>query len=207
MKNKLTGVLLQIIPVMIGVYLGKTMIPKKAAVLLLAAVLLAACSGKEEGNPPSPDPTLTTLILVRHAEKAGDGTDDPPLTAEGEARAELISDLLLASGVEAIYSTPYQRNIHTVKPLADTLGLEVVTYDPKRDLVEWVDELLTRHPGQKVLVCGHSSTVPGMLNVLIGENRYENLADSEYDDLFIVSVQEKGKAAVLPLKCALDAPR
>jgi broad specificity phosphatase PhoE len=180
------------------------MILKKAFILFLTTALLTACSGEEEANAPSAEPSLTTLILVRHAEKADEGTDDPPLTAQGKARADRISSLLSASGIDAIYSTPFQRNIHTVKPLADTLGLNVITYDPKRDLVEWVEELLQKHPGQKVLVCGHSSTVPGMLNVLVGENRYENLADGEYDDLFIVSVTEKGRVAVLPLKYALD---
>jgi broad specificity phosphatase PhoE len=171
--------------------------------LLFALTFLAACSDQAAKDA---DADITTLILVRHAEKADDGTDDPPLTDKGEARAALLKNMLAASGVDAVYSTPFQRNISTVKPLADTLGLEVITYDPKLDLVVFVNDILQKHAGQRVLICGHSNTVPGMLNALTGQNSYENLADGAYDNIFLVSAPGDGHAAgVFTLSYALDA--
>lgn len=170
--------------------------------LLFALTFLAACSDQAAKDA---DADITTLILVRHAEKAADGTDDPPLMAKGESRAALLKNMFAASGIDAVYSTPFRRNLSTVKPLADTLGLEMVIYDPKLDLVVFVNDILKKHAGQRVLICGHSNTVPGMLNVLTGQNSYENLDDAAYDNIFLVSAPGNGNAGVVTLSYSLDA--
>ena len=56
----------------------------------------------------------TTFILVRHAEKASDGTSDPSLTEEGMARANNILSMFQQSEITAIYSTNYKRTKMTV---------------------------------------------------------------------------------------------
>lgn len=170
--------------------------------LLFALTFLAACSDQAAKDA---DADITTLILVRHAEKAADGTDDPPLMAKGESRAALLKNMFAASGIDAVYSTPFRRNLSTVKPLADTLGLEMVIYDPKLDLVVFVNDILKKHAGQRVLICGHSNTLPGMLNVLTGQNSYENLDDAAYDNIFLVSAPGNGNAGVVKLSYSLDA--
>src|SRR5215467_14078068 len=60
----------------------------------------------------------TTVIIVRHAEKAAEPADDPPLTAAGEKRAQ---DLWLAvkdAGVSAVITTQYARTRATAAPTA-----------------------------------------------------------------------------------------
>ena len=162
-------------------------------VILLSFLLLTGCA-KEEKQP------ATTLLLLRHAEKVNDSSDNPQLTAVGKLRSIKLRNTLLKVDLAAIYSTPYQRNVATVKPLADTLDLVVNEYDQKLDLSNFMATILQKHKGQKVLICGHSSTIPGMLNVAVGENTYENLKEGEYDDLFIVSIPENGKTVVTHLK-------
>src|ERR1700755_2106443 len=75
----------------------------------------------------------TTFILVRHAEKEGAGTD-PVLTKEGEERAQALVRMFAKQQIDAIYSTNFNRTRNTVKPLADSKGLQVITYDKEPDL-------------------------------------------------------------------------
>lgn len=165
--------------------------------LLLAFILLAAC---EQQQPVEEKPAeITTFILVRHAEKADDGTDDPPLTASGEARAQHLSFILQQSGVTAIYSTPFKRNQATAAPLASRLGLPVEAYDPNRNVTDFLNETRQKHAGQKVLITGHSNTVPAMLNALSGSNNYTDLAENAYDDLFVVELAGEANS-ILHLK-------
>lgn len=138
----------------------------------------------------------TTLILVRHAEKADDGTSDPGLTIIGQERAQRLASMLAPSGVDAVYSTPYQRTRFTGQPLAELMKLELKEYDPRDQ--DFIATLAKDHPGETVLIVGHSNTVPMMVNKLIGEQRYEQLDEKEYDKLFIVDVVfGNGKALIL----------
>ena len=169
--------------------------PKRLVHLLAFALLLGSCGQQER-----PLEGLTTLILVRHAEKASDGTDDPPLNEVGKARAELLKTTLAEADVAAIYSTPYQRNTSTVAPLADALGLTIKEYDSKQPAAQFVAQLQAEHRGKQVLVCGHSNTIPAMLNALTGTEQYPELTESEYEYLFIVTLLEGGEAAVVRLR-------
>ncbi|MEZ4931357.1 MAG: hypothetical protein R2788_04395 [Saprospiraceae bacterium] len=56
------------------------------------------------------------------------------------------------------------------------------------------------YPAGKILVVGHSNTTPDFINVLTGTNDYPQLPETEYDNLFIVTVLEKGRAEVVQLK-------
>jgi hypothetical protein len=71
----------------------------------------------------------TTVIFVRHAEKALVPTDDPGLNEAGKRRAaELARQLVdadVVAGVDAIYSTAYRRTEETVQPVATALGLPI----------------------------------------------------------------------------------
>jgi 2,3-bisphosphoglycerate-dependent phosphoglycerate mutase len=83
-----------------------------------------------------PPPGATDLYLVRHGQSAPyidgtlfaliDGQGDPPLSAEGEAQAQLVCARLAALGVDAIYVSTMRRTTQTAAPLADRLGLTPV---------------------------------------------------------------------------------
>lgn len=139
--------------------------------------------------------TSTTVFLVRHAEKADDGTFDPPLTDKGRARAEELAFILKYVKLDAIFSTLYLRNRQTVGPTAESQGLKVTIYDPEDD--RFLDEALRSFAGGNILICGHSNTIPDLANRLAGEERFPDLEDWEYDALFVAVVSSGGEASVI----------
>src|SRR5687767_14647820 len=64
----------------------------------------------------------TTYVVVRHAEKQLGTIADPPLAAEGEARAERLARMFGAGtgigAIRAIYVTDTRRTQQTAAPLA-----------------------------------------------------------------------------------------
>ena len=75
---------------------------------------------------------VTTVILVRHAEKNIEPDNpNPDLSPEGRARAQELVHILGNTGVTAIYATQYGRTLQTVQPLADRLSLPVNRIDSR----------------------------------------------------------------------------
>lgn len=142
--------------------------------------------------------TATTFIVLRHAETTGGGTN-PNLSTEGLARAEELKRILANVPLAAVFSSNYNRTKQTAQPTADDKSLTVNIYDPLNQS-PLVDNWLSTYRGKTVLVLGHSNTAPSLLNLFVGSNQYANLPDSEYDNLFIATVSEKGRATVLHLK-------
>jgi len=142
---------------------------------------------------------VTTVIIVRHAEKNIEPNNpDPDLSPAGQARAQEIARIFGDSGVQAIYATQYKRTQQTVTPLASRLGLPIVSVDAKQSS-ELTRRILSNNRGQTVFVAGHNNTAPEIVNMLSGEN-YPQIPESEYDNMFIVTIYRFGKAKVLKVK-------
>jgi len=141
---------------------------------------------------------VTIIYLVRHAEKAKEGGKDPLLTTEGQARATRLSAILKEAGIDRVYSTIYQRTQLTAKPTADNLATGMMIYDP-RDLKGFAKQLKNRD-GSSILVVGHSNTTPTLVNELIGEEQFPMIEESEYGNLFRVTISEDGKGTATLLK-------
>lgn len=139
---------------------------------------------------------VTTVLLVRHAEKAAQ-TTDPPLSADGHARAQTLVHVAGDADVTAIYATQYLRTQQTVQPLATHLGLPVNQVNA--NAVEGlVGQVLSDHAGEVVLIAGHSNTVPAIIEEF-GGDPIPPIAENEFDNLFIVTVYRFGKARVVHL--------
>jgi len=123
------------------------------------------------------------IFLVRHAEKANDGTKDPPLTQEGEIRAERLAHVLKSFDISAVYSTDYQRTRDTANPIANASEVDVQLYDPRSDMII---DALSSHNGN-ILIVGHSNSTPTLCNRIIGKEKYQKLDESVYTQLFIIS--------------------
>ena len=143
------------------------------------------------------NPIGTTVILIRHADRTSSTNSDPPLNTQGEARAQKLIHVLGKSGIEAIYHSHFTRSKQTAKPLAAHLpGIATKQID---EALEIKNDILANHAGKAVLVIGHSDTVPDLINQL-SEGRMPVIHDSEFDNLFIVTVRGTGKASITSLK-------
>lgn len=145
----------------------------------------------------------TTIIFVRHAEKASAPESDPSLSRAGKRRvAELTRQLAEAdvvAGIDAIYSTPYKRTQETVRPLADKLDLPINNYDAS-DTEAVLETILRDHKGKIILVVGHSNTVPVLIANLGASKNVPAIAEGEYDNIYIVSIPWFGKTKTIRLR-------
>ncbi len=160
--------------------------------VLFCLVILTSCLSLQAVSQ-------TTLLLVRHAEKAAEPANDPALTDFGRKRAILLRDLLSSEDVSAIYSTPFKRTRETVRPLADAQGISIKEYDPRRSAAEFLQEVITENEGGVVVISGHSNTIPMMLNELTNSTTYEQFDEAAYDNLFVVTTSELGEASIVHL--------
>lgn len=143
--------------------------------------------------------TATVIYLVRHAEKAKEGGRDPLLTKEGTQRALRLSNILKAAELHQVYSTEYQRTQLTAAPTAAALGKKVEAYNP-RDLKGFAQQVKKEKKGDRLLIVGHSNTTPTLVNALVGKEQFPMIDESEYGDLFVVTVSETGDATAVLLK-------
>ena len=160
--------------------------------LLLALALIT-------GGRPVDQPSLT-LILVRHADKqvVPPENEDPDLSAAGVARAEQLARMFGDSGISAIYATQYKRTQQTVKPLAEKLGLPVITLNTKQT-PELVKQLHARKNGDIVFIAGHDTTVPEIIAAM-GGPQLPTIPSTEYDNLYILMIQNDGSVKLLKMK-------
>jgi 2,3-bisphosphoglycerate-dependent phosphoglycerate mutase len=142
---------------------------------------------------------VTTVILVRHAEKNTEpNNQDPDLSPAGFERAQEIARVFGESGVNAIYATQFKRTQQTVKPLADRTRAPVSLLDANQT-DELVRRIQTDHRGQTVFIAGHNNSVPAIVSTLSGDT-YPLIPESEFDNFFIVTIYRFGKAKVVKLK-------
>jgi 2,3-bisphosphoglycerate-dependent phosphoglycerate mutase len=145
----------------------------------------------------------TTMIFVRHAEKAGLSEDDPGLSVAGQRRAaELARQLVdadVAAGIDAIYSSPYRRTKETVQPVADALNLPINIYDPS-DNEAVLDTILKNHKGKIILVVGHSNTLPTLIADLGASKMVPPIAENEYDNIYVIAIPWFGKTKTIRLR-------
>ena len=145
----------------------------------------------------------TTIIFVRHADKAATPADDPALSPAGQRRvAELTRQLVdadVVAGIDAIYSTPYRRTQDTVRPLADALNLPINIYDAS-DTEAVLERILKAHKGKIILVVGHSNTVPVLIANLGASKKVPPIHEDEYDNIYIISIPWFGKTKTIRLR-------
>lgn len=148
----------------------------------------------------------TTVILVRHAEKAAQPADDPPLTPAGEARARDLWTAIRDAGVTAVITTQYARTRATAQPTVTATHLtpEIIRAAGESHAQD-VAAAVRRHAGQTVLVVGHSNTIPAIVEAL-GAARPAPICDPEYDNLYVVTIAGDGKAGLVRSKFGVPTP-
>lgn len=119
------------------------------------------------------------IYLVRHGDagtrarwKGDDGLR--PLNKRGRDQAHYLAKLLSDRPIGRIYSSPSLRCIESVQPLADQLGLEVLTRkelaenaNPK-DAVAFVVDRAKRDP----IMCSHGDLIPKIIRRLVSDGMH-----------------------------------
>jgi broad specificity phosphatase PhoE len=158
------------------------------------------------------------VVLVRHAEKETSG-DDPALTAAGQTRAALLASTLRNAGVTAIFTSAARRTKDTAAPLAAALHLTPMVIE--KDLARVRAQVLSAAAaadvraganasgagagasgaasGGRVLIVGHSNTVPALIAALGGPSGIA-IADNEFDGLFVLTIPSQGQPTLLTLR-------
>lgn len=148
-----------------------------AALAALAAPALVAAQARE-----------VVVYVVRHAERAEDGTDDPPISEAGRVRADHVAELMRAVRPTHLHTSDYKRTRSTLEPTAAATGLTPSLYDPG-DLEALAARILAT-PGRH-LVVGHSNTNPALVQALGGDPGAP-IEEMEYDRAYVVVVLASG---------------
>ena len=131
--------------------------------------------------------TITTVIVVRHAEKA-DNSADPVLSSDGEARAQELARVLSDVTINNIYTTPLNRTRLTAKPVAESKGITTKDHATNLSAVELAARIRSENAGRVALVVGHSNTVPELLKALSNNAFNIQIAEGQFDNLFIATL-------------------
>jgi len=159
--------------------------------LLAAALVLSAVAAAR------PARAQEAVFLVRHAERA-DSSKDSPLSTTGTARAERLAAILADAGITAIYTTEYQRTKETAAPLGRAVHVAPVVVSAA-DSDALLRKVRASGPHDRVLVVGHSNTVPDLIRAL-GVATPVVIGEEDYDNLFIVIPQPGGAPRLVRLR-------
>jgi phosphohistidine phosphatase SixA len=165
------------------------------ALILLA--ILVSLMGTTEAMAQSMPSAPTVVILVRHAEKGAVPENDPPLTARGTERAAALSEALREAKVTAVYHTPTMRTRDTARPVAARFGLtpQLIPMASRFAQADSIAAIVRRHPGETIVLVGHSNTIMPWLAAIGGPAR-PDLCDHEYDGLF-TAIVDRGTTRVI----------
>ena len=121
-----------------------------------------------------------TVLLVRHARARSRGSwkggeETRPLTKGGSVQAVGMGALLSAYGVEHVISSPWERCHATVRPYAETGGLEVevreelteAAHEKRRRPVRDIVDVALRKPHLPAAICTHRPVLPTVVATLL----------------------------------------
>lgn len=144
------------------------------------------------------------IIVIRHAEKPAD-PPDKNLSEPGRQRAESLvkffkdnAELKKFAPPAAIYATGLgkggkgQRCQQTVKPLAASLGLSVLTPFKAEEAADLAREVLRDEKRKTVVICWTKERIPELMAALGAHPVPAKLEEDQYDTVYILSRDPTG---------------
>lgn len=130
------------------------------------------------------------IYVVRHCKAEGQ-EPEARLTDLGVIQAEELTDVLLKKDIHFIISSPFQRARHTITPLAEKLGIEVVLDDRLAERVlsnenqpDWLTMLRKTYDDLDLCYEGGESSNTAMSRAI---SVVKELLNSEYQNIVLVS--------------------
>ncbi len=120
------------------------------------------------------------FFLLRHAEKDSLGN----LSSAGRTRAAQLPQIFQNIKFDRIFSTDVSRTKATAMTVCEAQKVPLELY--KKETQQALMEQLMQKKGQKILIVGHSNTIPLLLNVLKKSEKpnFQQLGDNEFNKLF-----------------------
>ena len=128
---------------------------------------------------------VTEIWLVRHADCYQGMTErvDAPLSVLGREQAKRLAERARRAQPAAVYSSPLRRSVETARAISDDVQVDrrlvemelEVNDDGSLDIRESpadvvirmkaaVDEMVARHPGQRIVVVSHGAAIMSYLS-------------------------------------------
>lgn len=135
---------------------------------------------------------MTQIYVLRHTEKSSYDESDPDLSEYGVDHAKYWKSVLQHIKFDRIYTTDFKRNIKTAAIISKDSGVKTEIYHPMSfEVLKFINKI----KGQKVLIIGHSNTIPDMVNRIIGESKYPPMNHKNYNTLHLVTIDKNGDTA------------
>lgn len=132
---------------------------------------------------------VTQIYIIRHTEKTSDTAENPDLSAAGIERAQYWKKVLQHIQFDQVFTTEFKRNIQTAELISNDSSVKPELYHPMSfDILRFINLI----KGQKVLIIGHSNTIPDMVNRLIDETKYPPMSHKNYNVLYLVTINKNG---------------
>jgi phosphohistidine phosphatase SixA len=123
------------------------------------------------------------VFIVRHAEKAATGGNDPDLSVAGQKRAETLARILKDSQITTVFVTEFKRTQETAAPTARLNPIVV----PSNDVAGMAAKV--RALDGNALVVGHGNTIPELIKAL-GITTPIAISENDYSEIFVVLVHD-----------------
>lgn len=132
----------------------------------------------------------TIFYFIRHAETKK-GTN-PHLSEKGIKRAYLYAQYFADKKIDTVFTTNLNRTVETATIIAKTKNAKVMYYDPfNMDYAKFIKD----HKDSKSLIVGHSNTTPKFANGIIGKQKYAQMVENNYSDIYLVVINGNNKIA------------
>ena len=177
--------------------------PATPAVKQLISIRNGQLFFSDNSSQPIPhygDPAYTTFYCVRHAEKVKDGSKDPDLTPEGQARAQKLGKIMDDARLDKVCTTNTKRTIQTGEAVRYWAGDPAVETFTAAMQDSWLSDKLTEDKGKNIFYVGHQNTVPQLLNYLLGKVQYYNLPEDAFDHFYLAVSKGVGQTEVLEFR-------
>ncbi len=158
---------------------------------LLTPVWMLVLTQALRGSVPAPS---TTVILIRHAERASLIAPDSPLSDQGRRRAAGLAYLLDQYHPVALIASDRVRTQQTLQPLSVRLHEPIRIWDAQStdSLGQY---LRTAYPGETVIVCWHHDHMAELARALGVRGKLPGWSLFTYDKIWTVTLEGDGKVA------------
>ena len=158
---------------------GYKIIAYKYILSLIIVISFFSCNYSDEN--------CTSVYLIRHAEKIRTDKNEknPSLNKSGLLRAQKWSEIFEKIEINKILSTDTKRTISTAIPTSEGKKIKIDIYKPEDISYE---AFLKENKGKKVLIVGHSNTIPETTNILIKNKFYNQIEDNNNSNLYFVNI-------------------